>query len=95
MVFFSFCAYSSTRRDTMCGISGWIDFDKKIDHEKSIQQDMLKSMLHRGNDEQGLYSETHLQLHHARLCIMDVMHGLQPMHYKQYVMVYNGEIYNC
>jgi len=31
---------------------------------------------------------------HTRLSVMDPKHGKQPMHFKQYVIVYNGEIYN-
>lgn len=78
----------------MCGIGGWIDHRKDLSKESDIQQKMLETLLHRGPDEHRVYVEKHVQLLHARLAIMDPQNGKQPMSYKQYVMVYNGELYN-
>lgn len=78
----------------MCGIAGWIDWHKDIKHQTSIQQEMLASLKRRGPDDSGIYGEEHIQLMHRRLSVMDPANGKQPMRYKQYVISYNGELYN-
>lgn len=78
----------------MCGIAGWIAYHQNIEDQKEIQKAMLSTLQRRGPDDQGIYTEKHLQLLHARLSIMDPEHGKQPMHYKEYVICYNGELYN-
>lgn len=78
----------------MCGIAGWLDWHKDITHQVHIQQDMLDSLKRRGPDDHGVYVEKHIQLMHRRLSIMDPKKGAQPMRYKQYVISYNGELYN-
>lgn len=72
----------------MCGIAGSINF--KFEEEK-----ILKSMGHRGPDEQAGFSQENVQLFHLRLSILDISGGKQPMHYwGRYTIVFNGEIYN-
>lgn len=78
----------------MCGISGWIDTSNKLLDTEDIKNAMLKTMRHRGPDDEGEYLEENVLLLHTRLSVMDPKHGKQPMHFKQYVIVYNGEIYN-
>lgn len=78
----------------MCGIGGWIDTSQDLQDKKAIASTMLETLLHRGPDENAMYIKKHVHLLHARLSVMDPINGKQPMHYKQYVMVYNGEIYN-
>ena len=46
----------------MCGFSGIIDFDKKVDLESNLQNG-IDSILHRGPDNQGLYLEKELGLY--------------------------------
>lgn len=78
----------------MCAIAGIIGlpFDSKI-----LEQ-MLKSMLHRGPDGTGSYMERSCCLLHSRLAIVDPVGGAQPMSLswngEQYVITYNGELYN-
>ena len=58
---------------------------------------MLHTMKRRGPDQQHIYTDEAVTLLHARLSVMDLQHGRQPMQLKsdsRYVMVDNGELYN-
>lgn len=78
----------------MCGISGY--FLTNGAAEKSALQRSISVMRHRGPDEDGVYIDGPLGLGHARLSIIDISTGQQPMTSAdgRYVVVYNGEIYN-
>lgn len=81
----------------MCGISGFIDFNRKSSLEQL--QTMNRTMTHRGPDGEGYFFESldvaHIGLAHRRLSIIDLSsHANQPMTYAEYVLVFNGEIYN-
>lgn len=78
----------------MCGIAGWITYHNNIEKQVDIQTQMLETLKRRGPNDNGTYTEEHVNLMHARLSIMDPENGVQPMHYKQYVITYNGELYN-
>lgn len=79
----------------MCGIVGFIDKNKNID----ILNDMLQIQSHRGPDDRGIYfdKESGVHLGHNRLAILDLTHhGHQPFvsDCKNYVITFNGEVYN-
>ncbi len=81
----------------MCGISGFIDFGKKSN--KDILIKMTTSLAHRGPDGEGFYFKqsdfAQVGLGHRRLSIIDLStFAGQPMEYKQFQIVFNGEIYN-
>jgi len=86
----------------MCGIAGFCNY--KIDYVNNWELwlntiiDMRKSLAHRGNDDSGEYLANHVGLGHARLSIRDLLNGKQPIIRvigdSEYVIVYNGEIYN-
>lgn len=80
----------------MCSICGEIDFGGSI--TPSLLQKMNESLLHRGPDASGDFSDTYATLYHNRLAVVDVENGAQPMSVvygnKKYTIVYNGEIYN-
>lgn len=78
----------------MCGIAGWVNYKQNIMNEEEIQNTMIKTLKHRGPDENGSYFEEHVNLLHARLSVMDLANGKQPMMEAEYILVYNGEIYN-
>ena len=81
----------------MCGIAGIVRFTKKYNPDSEIIKKMTISLSHRGPDNQGLWSDAHASLGHARLSIIDLSEtGNQPMLSidKRYVLVYNGELYN-
>jgi len=71
----------------MCGIAGSINFSLEIPA-------LTKDLWHRGPDEQSIFSEGNLQLHHHRLSILDIASGSQPMHLEHLTIIFNGEIYN-
>ncbi len=56
---------------------------------------MLRSMQHRGPDEQNFWEDRQVQLMNTRLAIQELSPaGRQPMQLDQLVIVFNGEIYN-
>ena len=78
----------------MCGIAGMIDEFHSLENQYNTFKKMIASMKHRGPTDDGMHVEDHIALLHARLAITDDEKGKQPMHYKQYIIVYNGECYN-
>ena len=80
----------------MCGIAGF--YHSEHCHEKG--SDLLKKMIgimyHRGPDEAGIYLDDHIGLGHARLSIIDLAGGSQPIHNedKSLWIIYNGEVFN-
>lgn len=72
----------------MCGIAGVKNYSKyELDYVK-------QALFHRGPDEQSIYYYKDLALIHSRLAIQDIKYGQQPMHWGQYTIIFNGEIYN-
>ena len=75
----------------MCGLVGFINNDIFTDDSLSL---MLNSIRHRGPDGDGIFVNDFLSVGHARLSLVDIESGGQPMQYKHYTIVFNGEIYN-
>lgn len=86
----------------MCGIAGFCsakkDFTNQKEHFLDILTQMRDSLIPRGPDSQGIYMCKGCGLAHARLSIIDLKDGSQPMARKidgyTYTIVYNGELYN-
>jgi asparagine synthase (glutamine-hydrolysing) len=85
----------------MCGINGIITKTNRNKNEIStILNTMNNLIIHRGPDEDGLFSEQNEQfsvgMAMRRLSIIDLSSGKQPIFSdnKQIVIVFNGEIYN-
>ena len=81
----------------MCGIAGFIDFNKKSDREKL--EEMTDTMVNRGPDDSGYFfmenGFSQIGLGHRRLSIIDLSpNGHQPMGFNNLTIVFNGEIYN-
>ena len=74
----------------MCAILGLIG---NIDKNKF--KDMLDIMSCRGYDNTGYYFDNDIMLGHKRLAIIDIDGGNQPMIDNDYIIVYNGEVYNA
>ncbi len=73
----------------MCGFVGSVGM-----HSGSIPN-YLDHVRHRGIDSEGFYALDDIILSHARLSIMDLSpDSAQPMQFKNYVMVFNGAVYN-
>ena len=79
----------------MCGIAGIVNFKEQEDQEE-ILNPMLQAMHHRGPDATGIYLSDCVGLGHARLSIIDLSGGFQPMHNedRSVWIVFNGEIFN-
>src|SRR5579863_9881907 len=80
----------------MCGIAGKLYRDSEARMERSEIDRMLEPIAHRGPDSQGVYLDRNCGLGHARLSIIDVGGGGQPMANEDdsVWIVFNGEIYN-
>jgi asparagine synthase (glutamine-hydrolysing) len=85
----------------MCGIAGFLDTTQGLGNEKlkAIVSAMADALRHRGPDAGGSWVDERagIALGHRRLSILDLSHeGDQPMFSsgQQYVIVFNGEIYN-
>ena len=79
----------------MCGIAGYADLNRAA--RRSGLDAMLEPLHHRGPDDTGAWLEDQIALGHKRLSIIDLSAaGHQPMldRTEQWVVVYNGEIYN-
>ena len=78
----------------MCGITGI--HGPKLDPSTNIEliKSMSSMLLHRGPDNWGYYASAETILGHTRLSIVDLSAGHQPMSIENYVISYNGEIYN-
>ena len=77
----------------MCGIAGFIS-PARADAAALVP--MLARIAHRGPDGQGTVVEGPAALGHCRLAIIDLQGGAQPLYSedKNFVVVFNGEIYN-
>lgn len=73
----------------MCGITG--SYPGK---NQDATETMLKEILHRGPDGQGVCNTGFGVLGHARLAIIDPEHARQPLSANGGVIAFNGEIYN-
>ncbi|MCK5493197.1 MAG: asparagine synthase (glutamine-hydrolyzing), partial [Candidatus Omnitrophica bacterium] len=80
----------------MCGICGQFNFTKQHKIELETLKGMVAIMRHRGPDEFGFYQDQDIGLGHARLSIIDLAGGKQPIHNedKTIWITYNGEVFN-
>ena len=78
----------------MCGIVGFTNRDNDKKYNKKVLNDMITTISHRGPDSNGMYVDDYMSLGHVRLSIVDDKKGKQPFKYNEYVISYNGEIYN-
>lgn len=80
----------------MCGICGVISLKlNKSSNESSVLK-MNRAILHRGPDDDGIYSDDNCTLAMRRLSIIDLNTGKQPLYSDcgRYLIFFNGEIYN-
>lgn len=80
----------------MCGICGFYNL-KGEEASQIVVRKMADAIKHRGPDGEGYYCDRAVALGHRRLSIIDLSdNGKQPMSSKDgnYVIVYNGELYN-
>ncbi|MFD2077646.1 asparagine synthase (glutamine-hydrolysing) [Actinopolymorpha cephalotaxi] len=63
----------------MCGITGWVDFEHDLNHERAVLAAMTATMACRGPDDEGMWTGAHVALGHRRLSVIDLEGGRQPM----------------
>jgi len=80
----------------MCGIAGIVDLKGAGGPARDALLRMAGSLRHRGPDEFGIYRDRHAGLAHARLSIIDLATGQQPLANEDETLwiVFNGEIFN-
>ena len=82
-------------RLSMCGIAGFRHSDERV-ADTQLLDNMIGMLRHRGPDGVGVYADRGIGLAHARLSIIDVQGGSQPMHNEDGSLwiTFNGEIFN-
>jgi len=79
----------------MCGIAGTVSFRTGFADVERLRT-MVSTLAHRGPDEHGIHVAGAVGLAHARLSIIDLAGGRQPMslHDGKLWITFNGEIFN-
>lgn len=80
----------------MCGIAGVFELGEYSNKSDSLKL-MLDKLSHRGPDSEGIWEGGSIVLGHRRLSIIDLSESAnQPMidNTSNYIIVYNGELYN-
>ncbi len=82
----------------MCGITGWVDYQRDLAGQSDVLASMTESLAPRGPDASGYWLSHHAVLGHRRLSVVDPEGGAQPMvrnaGRSAYIIIYNGELYN-
>jgi asparagine synthase (glutamine-hydrolysing) len=80
----------------MCGVVGQVAVSGSERIEESQLLQMLAMIRHRGPDEFGIYIDNQAGLGNARLSILDLAGGQQPISNEDGTLwiVYNGEVFN-
>ena len=83
----------------MCGITGWVAFERDPSLQRDLLASMTSTMACRGPDALGHWADGHAALGHRRLAVIDLAGGAQPMAVRRdgrdvLVTTYSGEVYN-
>src|SRR5688500_14339143 len=80
----------------MCGIAGILALDRGTPPQLDELQGMIGTLKHRGPDGFGFHRDGPVGLAHARLSIIDLATGDQPIANEDRTVwtVFNGEIFN-
>jgi asparagine synthase (glutamine-hydrolysing) len=88
----------------MCGIVGWVAYQRNLAHERTEPRAMTATAALRGPDAEGIWADEHCGFGHRRLAVIDLAGGVQPMpaqerpprHGERTVatLTYSGEVYN-
>ncbi|HHS83637.1 MAG TPA: asparagine synthetase B, partial [Gammaproteobacteria bacterium] len=80
----------------MCGITGIFNLQNLPSPSMDELKPMITRLAHRGPDGYGYYADNQVGLAHARLSIIDLQGGDQPIHNENnsIQVVFNGEIFN-
>lgn len=82
----------------MCGITGWVSFNRDLTRHLSDLEAMTETQICRGPDAGGTWISQHGALGHRRLSVIDLEGGAQPMSVRtddgDVAITYSGEVYN-
>ncbi|MFL6073193.1 MAG: asparagine synthase (glutamine-hydrolyzing) [Mycobacteriales bacterium] len=82
----------------MCGITGWVSFERDLTREEPVLAAMTATMAVRGPDASGIWLREHVGLGHHRLAVIDPEGGAQPMVAGtpdgEVALTYSGEVHN-
>lgn len=84
----------------MCGITGWVAWDRDLTDHRDTLERMVSTMACRGPDQAGTWVSQRAALGHRRLAVTDIPGGRQPMTAQRRdcataaVVTFSGEIYN-
>src|SRR4030042_4211362 len=80
----------------MCGIAGIFNLHSAKERSMDTLKRMAFMLRHRGPDGFGFYTDENIGLAHARLSIIDLEGGRQPIYNedKTICITFNGEIFN-
>lgn len=80
----------------MCGLSGFVTFQRADYDALETLKKMNRRLSHRGPDAEGYASRDNVHLGHRRLSVIDIAASTQPMATvdARHTLVFNGEIYN-
>lgn len=79
----------------MCGFAGFID-NMPVERKKAVIKEMADTIIHRGPDGEGYFTDDKVAMGFRRLSIIDLSLGNQPLFNEDNSLVinFNGEIYN-
>ena len=80
----------------MCGIAGILEAPGGDAANEQLVRQMLALVRHRGPDQFGIYVDGRVALGNARLSIVDLSSGQQPIANEDGTLwiVFNGELFN-
>ncbi|MFC8900765.1 asparagine synthase (glutamine-hydrolyzing) [Streptomyces cinereoruber] len=82
----------------MCGMTGWVSFDRDLTQQRARLEAMTETMACRGPDACGNWLDRHAAIGHRRLAVIDLEGGAQPMVVPTddgpVTITYTGEVYN-
>ena len=82
----------------MCGITGWVSFERDLTRHEADLNVMIATMACRGPDAGDSWLDHHAALGNRRLAVIDIEGGAQPMSLRTddgtVTITYNGEAYN-
>jgi len=82
----------------MCGIVGWVDWERDLSLKKDVLVCMTQALIPRGPDADGYWLTPRSAFGHRRLIVVDPQGGRQPMIRHRgdhtFTLIYNGELYN-
>lgn len=82
----------------MCGITGFINFEKNIQDSFYILKNMCQTLRKNESKKENFYFSKHAVLGHTQFSNMNIEIKKQPMTFiydeKTYTIIYNGNLYN-